>query len=564
MSRKKVFVLGLDGATFDLIGPWVAEGKLPSFSRVMAEGVWSEMESVPNQRSAAAWTTFITGKNPGKHGIFEFYEYQPKSYSVSFINARQRQGKSLWNILSQKGRTVGVMNVPMTYPAEAVNGFVIGGLDSPSVKSKNFTFPADLYDRLRQKFGDYILEPGLTGAIVGGRVEDAIDLIKVELNQKVDIARHLMTEYSWDFFVVVLRSLDAVQHCFWKYMDSTHPDFNISESKRYGDTILNTYQLIDDFLAFLMATLDEDTTLLVMSDHGFGRKHPAANQLNQWLEHKRLLTHKGFSRKGAAGLLGILYKKVVGRTPRRVKELLWETFPQIRDRVQSRLCFTNIDWRKTMAYSDSLFPNIRINLKGREGCGIVTPGNEYEQLIQGLISDLKGIRDVKTGESIVDEVFRKEDIYHGRHVEKAPDILIRWREDVDISGIKLDGAKRQLDPTIPLVPGEDYRVISGDHHLKGILLARGKDIKKGIRVDQTTIADLAPTILYQMGVPVPDDMDGKVLKSIFKDSFLQSHPVTYIQTGGTESAIDSDVSNQYTEDENTEIEKRLQALGYIE
>lgn len=564
MSNKKVFVLGLDGATFDLILPWAHEGKLPAFSKFISEGAIGEMDSAPNQRSAAAWTSFMTGKNPGKHGIFEFYEYIPSTYNLRFINAKTRDGDSLWKILSKHGKKVGVINVPMTYPAEEVNGFLIAGLDAPSIKSEGFTYPQDLYNVICKKCGDYILEPGLTGALVGGRIKEATEMIKSELNQKMIISRYLMSNHPWDFFMVVLRSLDAVQHCFWKYMDSTHPHFNSAESRLYGDTIFNTYQMIDGFLGELMASLDDDTILMVMSDHGFGQKHPATNQINQWLESKGFLAYGSSSQGNAVRLLGKLYRQLIGKTPRWAKEWLWKTFPSLRDKVQTRLCFANIDWSKTQAYSDSLFPNIRINIRGRELYGIVNPGKEHEALIERLITELRDMRDLNTGERIVEDVFRREDIYHGNYVDKAPELLIRWKEDIPISGIKLEKQSRHFESTISPIPGEDYRVISGDHHLKGIFLSRGRDLKKGMRITKgINITDIAPTILYCMGVSIPDDMDGKILNPIFEESFSRVNPVAYsndiVREVNAASAPD-----EYTTEETKELERRLRGLGYIE
>src|SRR4051812_24953046 len=135
MTARRVFVLGLDGATFDIIHRLRREGRLPAFDRVMREGVWGRLESIDNMRSAAAWTTFLTGANPGKHGIYEFYDYLPESYSLRFINAGIRVARSLWGILTEKGKRVGVLNVPMSYPAEPVNGFLVAGLDCPSTQS---------------------------------------------------------------------------------------------------------------------------------------------------------------------------------------------------------------------------------------------------------------------------------------------------------------------------------------------------------------------------------------------------------------------------------------------
>ena len=210
------------------------------------------------------------------------------------------------------------------------------------------------------------------------------------------------------------------------------------------------------------------------------------------------------------------YHILAGKLPRRYKELVARYLPGIRNKIHSRLCYTGIDWSKTRAYSDTLFSNIRINMKGREGHGIVEPDEDYSALIERLKQDLLACRDVKSGEKIVESVFHRDEIYWGPYVEKAPDLTINWREDKVISGIRLD---RHLDakylPTSrPFIPAEDARVISGDHRRKGIFLARGPGVKKSNPVDGVNIMDLAPTVLFSMGLPVPEDMDGKVIKDM--------------------------------------------------
>jgi predicted AlkP superfamily phosphohydrolase/phosphomutase len=561
MSARKVFVLGLDGATLDIIRDMIGRGKLPAFRRMMQEGAWGNLESVPNQRSAAAWTTFQTGTNPGKHGIYEFYDYCPESYNLTFINAGIRTGASFWGILGNKGHKVGVINVPMTYPAEKVNGFLVAGLDCPSVDSPGFTHPDTLRHRLERDFGSYTIEPGLTGAIVGGRIDEAVRLIEEEITQKIEITRSLMRSEPWNLFVTVLRSLDAVQHTFWKYMDPRHPDHDSTGDMRHATVITDTYEKIDGFLGELIGDLDSDTTLLVMSDHGFGPKTAATSQINPWLASQGLLTYSQHGTSRATHVLRSMYGRVVGMTSRRMKEKLWNAFPWLRDRVQSRLCFAGIDWRNTRAYSDALFANVRVNLRGRERDGIVEPGDEYEELVSVLVNGIRELKDTKTGESIVENVFRKEDIYSGSHTSKAPDILIRWREDIFVTGIA--GVEADIHRTQggPPVPGEDPRIISGDHHLQGILMARGPDVKAGLETHGARLMDLAPTVLYGMHECVPADMDGRVLTELFESGFVESNP---IQLEGARDKGSPTQSGNYTRAEEEAIHRRMRDLGYVE
>jgi predicted AlkP superfamily phosphohydrolase/phosphomutase len=236
----------------------------------------------------------------------------------------------------------------------------------------------------------------------------------------------------------------------------------------------------------------------------------------------------------------------------------------IRNKVHSQLCYTGIDWGKTLAYSDTLFSNIRINLKGREGLGIVRPGEDYKTLIEKIRQDLLDCRDVKSGERIVEAILHKDEIYWGPERDKAPELTIRWREDILISGIELD---RSFDadslPIIrPFIAAEDARVISGDHHRFGIFLAQGSGIRNGERIEGAQIIDLVPTVLYLMDSTIPEDMDGKVLTSMFEEEALKLKPC---QRGeAPPEIVRREVTPEYDEAEKAAISERLRQLGYLE
>ncbi len=562
----RVLVVGFDGADFDLLQPWIQAGHLPGLARIMEEGAWGKLESVHNQRSAAAWTSFMTGKNPGKHGIFEFYDYLPDSYNIRFIKGQMRQGETLWRLAGKAGKKVGIINVPMTYPAEEVNGFQIAGLDAPGVESKGFTYPPELYKEIVDEVGGYIIEPGLIGCIVGGEVDQAEAKLYEEIDQKIAVSRHLMKKYPWDLFVSVFRSTDAAHHAFWKYIDEEHPEYKPEEAEKYGNVILTAYKKLDRYLQELLETIDENTMLLLMSDHGCGRKHPGNNQINQWLEthgYLKYLKKPEQEGRGMTHLLARANRLVLEKTPRKIKELLWRWFPQIRDQVQSRLCFAGIDWAKTRAFSDTLFPVIHINVKGRERLGIVDPEQEYRQLVDELKEKLYQMQDIKTNEPIVDKVFHRDEIYTGPYVKKAPDILVRWREDLLISGVKLQREEGEQNViSTPLIPGEDYRVISGDHTLNGILLAWGKNVERRPDIQGARLVDLTPTILYAMSLPVQADMDGQEILELFKDEFVEKNPIQREQTGGIKP--EEDTGDGYSEEEEEQMRERLRGLGYVE
>jgi len=565
----RVVVFGLDGATFDLLLPWIEEGKLPTFDRLLTQGVHGLLDPAPNLRSAASWTSFYTGKNPGKHGIYEFYDFIPGNYSIRFINGSYCREPSIWRLLSDQGLRSIVINVPMTYPAEPINGIFLSGLDAPGTDSRGFCHPQSILGDLEAHFGKYVLEPGLTGFIQDNRPDEAVERLFAEIEQKQRIMFHLMENDNWDLFTVVFRSLDAAQHCFWKYMDDRHPQHDPVTPGPYRDVILRVYRKLDKTLARLIQRLQPEDTLLVMSDHGFGAKHPANNQLNAWLAGKDYLSYRQDNflspfQSASRQALKNAYELIGTKLSRRQKEALVRIFPALRNRVQSRLCFTGIDWTRTRAYSDTLFANVRVNLKDREANGIVQPGAAYDNLIEEIREKLLACQDQKTGERLVSEVLHKDEIYWGPCRDQAPDLTIRWREDIQISGIKLDAAyyNESLPSERPFIPAEDARVISGDHHRYGIFICSGPYIKSENRIEGAQIIDLAPTILYLLDLPIPEDMDGKVLTAIFEEQFISQNS---LRSGLWESENgDTKKQADYGENEKKAIADRLRQLGYLE
>jgi predicted AlkP superfamily phosphohydrolase/phosphomutase len=365
-ASNRVMIMGADGATFRLIKPWVEEGKLPHFRAMMEEGVHGLLDPAPNMRSAASWTSYYTGKNPGKHSIFEFFDYVPESYAIRFVCGADCAEPSLWRLLSDVGYSSIAVNVPMTYPAEPIQGIVLAGLEAPGTGSRGFCYPERILKELEEKFEKYIIEPGLTACNIDNRLDEGIERLFAEIEQKRKIMFYLIEKKPWDFCTVVFRSLDAAQHNFWKFMDPGHPDHDPGLKDKYGNVIFRVYQKLDEILGELRVCLGPDDYLLVMSDHGFGRKHPASNQLNAWLTSLGYLTfknrrHNSRIKQSLFRAFHHTYVLLAGKLPRRYKEVFARLLPRVRNRVHTQLCFNGIDWNKTRAYSDTLFPNIRMH-----------------------------------------------------------------------------------------------------------------------------------------------------------------------------------------------------------
>jgi len=551
-DNNKIVVIGLDAATLDLIRPWAAEGRLPVLDRLMKTGAYGELQSVANTNSAPAWTSFATGQNPGKHGIYYFDEPIPGTYSRRYLNGSFRKTRAVWDYLSAAGRRVGVINVPLSYPAEQVNGFMISGLDAPGIGKPGFSHPAGLIDDLSSRLGDYIIEPGLPGMIKAGKKREAVDRLMTTIAQRRIYAEHLMKNREWDVFIVVFTAVDLAQHFFWKDMDPGHPDHDPEQAEEFGDTIFRVYRELDATVGSLLKTAGKAHALL-LSDHGGGANQRGAEFINSWLAANDFLAKagKGRLKNGLFKGLDKAYRLFDRSFSREFKQKLADRLPGLRSKVESATCFKDIDWTATRAYGDGARDEIWINLKGREPGGIVEPGEEYENLRKEIIQGLLNCRDRGTGRPAVRRVSRREEIYHGPHLDNAPDLYIRWNTDIVLSGLD-SGNKTEAAPP-PLQ--------SGGHRDNGIFLLSGPGVQPGRELSNAEIIDVTPTLLYLSGIDIPEDLDGKVLAEAFDTGFYDSRPPTYrnIET----RALKRDTMD-YSRKEADKVARSLKDMGYID
>ncbi|RJQ16215.1 MAG: hypothetical protein C4560_09770 [Nitrospiraceae bacterium] len=564
-DKQKVLVIGIDGATFDLIGPWIREGHLPNLGRMMKKGTSGELQSTPLSNSAQAWSSFITGKNPGKHGIYDFYEPRSDSYGVRFINASYRKGKSLWKLLSEAGRKAGVINVPITYPPETVNGFIIPGLDSPGM-GPDFVYPPGLMEELTEHVGQYILEPGIWGNIRQGKPDLALQNLLKMVKARTAAATYLMTHKEWDLFMVVYTASDKVQHHFWKYIDPDRPESKVKTA--YSDAIFQVYVEIDRGIGEMIKQAG-DASVIVMSDHGAGPSTRKTMYINRWLSAEGFLTFKDVHK--SAGGFGHFKYLLVDRTnnwlkkmlPRGVKERLLRLFPRLRDRVESMLFLPGIEWKKTAAYSRENHPAIYINTNGREIDGTVSPGEDYNKVRNRIIERLKALRCPDTGEPIAGRIYTREELFNGPDSMRAPDIIFEWNKYQYVHRPSGRGNNKDFLEILKdddLLKSENYNRPSGIHRDYGIFAGSGKNLGKTRTVENINIYDIAPTILYLLGVPVPEDMDGRIIEDAIDDDYLKQNSLEKISS----SVSDGQYQHVFDADEAKVIEDRLKGLGYID
>lgn len=538
-NLEKILILGLDGATFDLIKPWVEAGYLPTFAKLLREGACAPLRSVPNMNTAPAWTTFMTGKNPGKHGVYWFAEEGDTTGTVRFVNAADRKAQSIWNLLSSGGRTVAAINVPLTFPAEQVNGLMLAGFDAPSTASEGFSYPPGLIEDVEKQCGRYILHAAVSHHAVAGRMDKVVEGALAAEQSRVDAALHLLRTQPWDVFMYMIKATDQVAHHVWDVS---------AEEQMWMKPV---YEFADKTLAKFMEEVGPDCGVIVMSDHGMGWRQPAAEFVGQ------ILTQLGFQARAESKKGGMIWRafRLAKRLGAPARGLLKSALPTTYRKFAYKVRFGGIDWSRTRAYSDNTRSCLWVNLVGRNPQGVVKP-EEYGELIDDLKELLTGLVDSDTGEHVVNAAWTPEDIYSGPHTGSAPDIQIDWRYDRPIRGVSYKGRLGEAESKSASQGFMHH--LTGAHRRHGVLMMWGPQFAAG-SIDAPGLEDLAPTILHLAGLPVSQDMDGRVLLEALSSSYSK---VAVVRSGADENLPDIDPV-VYSEEEEAVIEDRLRSLGYL-
>lgn len=556
--KKKVVVIGLDGATLTLLQPWMEQGKLPHLASMIREGSFGRLASTPEKLSPGAWTSFSTGVNPGKHGVYHFFVVDPTTLKTRIVNASCRKVEPFWVHAGKAGKRVCVINVPVTYPSDHVNGCMISGWDAPSIQSKGFSYPPELIDEIVRQFHDYPLVPSIKR--FGSQPDALIADLHRMLDLRIALSKYLLKKEDWDLFVTVLTETDQVQHFFWHLTDRSHPLHNDKLYSKYGDVVLGIYEKCDHFIGEMMAELGEDVTIVIMSDHGAGMNSLGKHYLPALMEKTRFLQKKR-NPSSFYNLLNALKNIIVyNLSPMlnyNVKQKLKKIIP-INFVVGLDAILADYDWANTMVYPFDA--NLRINVKGRESLGVVSEGEEYEKVVTALVSMLKGCVDIETGRPVITDIIRKEDAYSGEFTDDAPDLILKWVDDFIIGGISCrapDGAQVKIPP---LAIGHHEENWTGEHADYGIFMAKGPDINNHHFTHPPQITDIAPTIMYLLGIPLPEGRDGKVLTDMFAEAFLKRNPSPMPHPVVGDHAMEM----TYSTEEEDLLKQRFRDLGYMQ
>jgi predicted AlkP superfamily phosphohydrolase/phosphomutase len=546
---RKVMVVGLDGATFDVIKPLAAAGKLPNLAHIMQEGAWGPLQSAVPPITPTAWTSIFTGKNPGKYGIYDFKVFNPQTYQTRTLRINEHQEKSLWHLLGEAGKQSIILDVPFTYPPMPLEGWMLTGYGTPRLPETVFTYPANLREQLPES-----LRSEVSVAVPKhhfDRSKAFLEEWREVMNGRRRLLHHLMTRREWDFFFHVFTITDNLAHVFWTYLEPSHPNYHRPEAPEYRQVFFDGYQQCDALLGDMLEWAGPETTTFVISDHGFGSVYP-----RQYLYQR--LQAGGFLRYLSPPYLSLVSDRLMKwamhaytRLPF-LRELVKNARPQQQKAVKEALKKSNllpstdaIDYGRSPVLASGFGLQLWINEEGRFATGPV-PTSEKADLVERIISYLLNDEDEATGRPIIGKIYRGQEIYHGAAIGSAPDVIIEYT-----NFYQPKTGSRQSNPNL-----------EGGHTPEGIFLAYGPAIEAGV-IQGAKLTDLAPTILYLFGEGVPPDMDGEVLGQLFPEQFLVSHPIQYGTKPARFDSIPALAGRDYTAAEEAEVEEQLRQLGYL-
>lgn len=528
---KKVILFGLDGATYTVLDDLVARGVMPYLGQFAREGVRGPLMSNVPPLTPPAWTSLVTGRTPGHHGVTGFFQYEsPESLQIQIVSARQVQSETVWSIVNRFGMRAGSLNFVVHHPAPAIDGYIVPGW-VPSRWLKRMSYPRDLVERITRELPGFNLdEIGMDfdqerKSVAGEEIAEYREWIDLHIRrdqQWFNLLKHQFVNDPCELTAIVFDGVDKIQHSFWPYLDPRlTPDSPSAEYLDIREACWNYFRHIDRFLHETVELGGGDTTVMIASDHGFTASDSIV-YINTWLEREGYLTWKD----------GV--------------ETAGDDSTELEPDFYRLSAF---DMARTRAFALTASSNgIHIVVRGKKTEYGIEP-EQYEAFRNELRDKLlTRCVDPQTGERLITEVWTREEVFAGPHMELAPDLTLTLRDQGFFSVRRSNAIARKRTH------------IMGTHHPEGVFLARGQGIRAGERIGPSYLVDIAPTILYCLGAPIPENLDGRVLDNIFHSGHLAANAQQQCEPVMAMAAVAGDTGG---EDDSAILEK-LKALGYIE
>jgi len=533
----KLLVIGLDGGTWDVFDDYLLEQWMPNLKKLRDEGCHGILDSTEPPVTPPAWTTCITGCHPGKHGIFAFHKYSFEHYRPKLTSSADCLVPNVFQILSRQGYKVGSINVPWTYPCRKVNGITVAGLGCPGVDC-DFTHPQEFKNELLTDMDDYrILHMWKKGG--PKKQEEKLDwnVKNVEriIRQRVRAAEMISQRVDWDILMVQFQNLDKMQHSIWAYLDKA----TRNSYPKQRDRLFKMFGRLDSAIGELVSLAGtEESTVVVASDHGFGRSVAQVRP------------------NTALALWGYLDRKYSNNPWERIGKRLTRKLAHLRSgksrgvRAPVREDF-NWDRSKAAVIHKSVDGFIYLNIKGRGPGGCVEQGAK-ENIIEQLRQKFLEIRNPVNGEKVFHKVLTPQELFGPGAIdfEKCGDLVLAPK-----NGYRLKLTDLTRGDYVRPYPDNK---LGGWHYREGMYIISGPGVKRGAN-HRTHIVNIAPTLYAVLGAKLPTFMDGKVITEAFEEQVKCRY-----ETVPLEHFAQQKDSKAMTPEEEERVNRRLAALGYLD
>ncbi len=553
-ALRPLLVLGLDGATFDVIDPLARAGRLPTLAAWRERGLAAPLASTTPPMSFPAWSSFATGLAPGRHGLFDFTQKLDGAYRIRFANATHRHGETLWGRASRAGGCVLVLGVPATFPPEPVRGLLVSGFDAPVSTGSDARQTSDpaLYRRIAARAGPWMRPDLDEGAHAQGWHEQAVAVLLRRIERKTAFALAALDELRRaegarpDLVVIVYSESDTVAHHFWRDHDPGSPRHDPTATETCRGAVAAVYARLDAACAELRAAYGEDAPCVVLSDHGSGGSARRVVHLG------RRLADAGLLRRSRAGGMALdrlargARDLALRKLPPRAAQAIFRRARPAAARLESQVRFGGIDWRHTAAFTEDVNtqPGIWLNLRQREAQGSVA-ASDAERVRRDAIDCLLDWK-LPDGGPVVARALPREEVHAGPFAHRAPDVVVELAEE---AGYPLVAVPTPWSETA----SESLRLL-GAGELAG---GRGRGTNGTHRRHGIWIAD-APGPAAWARLPEPASLIGAA------PALAAALGLAWEARDASGSGMDSGRRLDYTPGEEEAVAKRLRALGYLE
>ncbi|MGE5218230.1 MAG: alkaline phosphatase family protein, partial [Chloroflexota bacterium] len=538
-DRVKTLVIGWDAADTELVEQWCAEGLLPNMARMKSQGTWARMETTASTVHVSAWPSIFTGTTPDKHGLYHAYVTGPGQQGP----VRPRPDRSpfpfLWKLLSDGGKRCVIMDAFLTCPLQSFNGSQIVDWGSWSHFWETTITPDKLKRDLENRFGRYPAEDHSTvGMVPPSDFHGFHQRLLAGVAKKSEAVKWLMDREDWDLFLVVFAESHPSGHYFWQFHDPSYLTHPREGAGALRHALREIYVALDRALGEILQSIDDTTTVFLVSGDGMGPNYSGSHILTDLLTRMKLFNdtnlnnseNNSSSSKKPGGAARPnqtqtdFLSAVRNMIPERLRIAVTKTLlpRSIQEKLSLRWKTAGISWSQTRAFliENSNEGYVRINLKGREPQGIVEPGKEYQDLCEEIYRTIKDMTNPVNGALAARAVYKTDDIYHGPCRSHMPDIIVNWNDDAKITTQLLTakyGAARSEEPGCAVAP-----YYTGNHRPNAFMISLGPGVPRGAVCEGASVLDLAPTILDQFGIDPPDYMDGRVLTELRSRSKIRT------------------------------------------